>query len=198
MKTMPCLVSLLLVAACGGGAKHPKTTSPEPDTEPGDTVEPIADQTPAEPESEPEPPPPPPKQWSATVELDPVKGSKVKRATLRFSQTEGEAARIASDAPLEGLRPGTYQLVLHQGAECGKNATKAGAPWQETTGAVPALQVKKGTPVAIEHSDLELALDGEQSILGHALVLHADKKGKPGKALACGVIAPEQATESDE
>jgi hypothetical protein len=33
-----------------------------------------------------------------------------------------------------------------------------------------------------------LTLDGNTSIVGHTLVLTADKKGKPGKPLACGPI----------
>jgi len=34
-----------------------------------------------------------------------------------------------------------------------------------------------------------IQLDGDTAIVGHTLVLHDDKKGKPGKALACGPIA---------
>jgi hypothetical protein len=33
-----------------------------------------------------------------------------------------------------------------------------------------------------------LQLDGDGTIVGHTLVLHDDKKGKPGKVLACGPI----------
>jgi len=33
-------------------------------------------------------------------------------------------------------------------------------------------------------------LDGEQAITDRTLVLHADRKGKPGKAIACGRIEP--------
>jgi len=33
-----------------------------------------------------------------------------------------------------------------------------------------------------------VSLDGDGTIIGHTLVLHDDKAGKPGKALACGAI----------
>jgi hypothetical protein len=35
----------------------------------------------------------------------------------------------------------------------------------------------------------QFQLQGDAVVVGHSLVLHADAKGKPGKALACGAIA---------
>jgi hypothetical protein len=33
-----------------------------------------------------------------------------------------------------------------------------------------------------------VALDGDDTIVGRTLVLHADRKGKAGKILACGPL----------
>jgi hypothetical protein len=184
----PLMIALTMaVASCGGSAKQP--TEPVPDDLDDGRVEPIEDE---EPVAEPEPPPPLPQQWHAYVELAPVKGAKMKPAVLRFSQVEGESASVASDAPFDGLKAGTYHLVFHEGGDCGKNATKAGAPWAEMAEALPALVIAKGKPAALDASDLSLMLDGEQTVVGHALVLHADKKGKPAKAVACGVVFVEE------
>jgi hypothetical protein len=43
---------------------------------------------------------------------------------------------------------------------------------------LPSIDVESGA----------LPLDGDSSIIGKALVLHADRRGKLGKAVACGLI----------
>ena len=190
MKRVSLIIALFTVA-CGGGSKHP---GPVIVDEPDDNrVEPIEDEEPVE---EPEPPPPPPQVWHATAQLAPVKGSKMKPAVLHFSQTEGEAATMASDAALTGLKPGRYHVVFHEGGDCGKNAAKAGAAWSELAEAVPPIVIAKGANEAVSASDLALVLDGDQTIVGHAIVIHEDKKGKPGKAMACGVVLLD--TEEDD
>ncbi|HTL34548.1 MAG TPA: hypothetical protein VL326_15575, partial [Kofleriaceae bacterium] len=50
------------------------------------------------------------------------------------------------------------------------------------------LVVLKDLTGAIENTEVAAHLDGEQSLVGHTLALHDDKKGKPGKVLACGAI----------
>ncbi|HTJ46173.1 MAG TPA: superoxide dismutase family protein, partial [Kofleriaceae bacterium] len=170
------LVLVSFLVACGGKAKPAAPTPPPPmDKE----VEPVEDEKP-----DPKPPaPPPPKVWHAKAELAPVKGSKMKAATIAFSQTEGESVQIVTDTPIDGLKAGKYHLVIHEAASCGPNATKAGAAW--SAGAVD-LDVAKGASGSVDQSDGDLMLDGEHSVVGHTLVLHDDKKGKPGKAVACG------------
>jgi Cu/Zn superoxide dismutase len=169
----------MLFAGCGGKAKAPKAAPPP---SPEKEVEPIADPEPAA-----KPAPPPPKMWHAKAELTPAKGSKMKPSTVSFSQTEGDSVQVATDAPIDGLKPGKYHLVIHEGAACGANATKVGAAWG-SGGAPLDIDVAKGGAGSIDQADRELALDGEASVVGHTLVLHDDKKGKPGKALACGAI----------
>jgi hypothetical protein len=40
----------------------------------------------------------------------------------------------------------------------------------------------------LEDNEFPWSLDSDAGAIGHTLVLHDDKRSKPGKALACGVI----------
>jgi Cu/Zn superoxide dismutase len=184
--------ALLLVAVlfgCGGGSKNttpPITPTPEPAPEVVATPTP----PPPAPEPAPPPPPPPPKQFAAQVELAPIKGQKMKAVVVKFSQQEGKSAVAMSDSAIEGLKPGKYHLVVHEAGDCGPNGTKAGKVWETTAANAIVVEVTKASPTAkIESTDLAIALDGDQSIVGKTLVLHDDKAGKPGKIQACGAIA---------
>jgi hypothetical protein len=181
MKHTQILISVLALAACGGKKAEPAQPKPEP--EPAPAPEPKPEPTP----EPPPPPPPPPKSWNAEAELTPVKGAKIKGTTVTFAQTEGHPATVGSKGWFDGIKSGNYHLVVHEAAACGPNATKAGKPGADIpfvatagmdrldAGEIPALQ-----------------LDGEGTIVGHTLVLHDDKKGKPGKSMACGPIAASQ------
>lgn len=182
MKTSLLLITILAAAACGGGKSAPATPKePEPDQ----NAE--AEKAPAPaPEPEPAPaPPPPPKSWKASAELTPVKGSKIKPATVTFAQEEGGETTIASTGWFTGLKAGKYHLVVHEAAECGANATKAGKATDKTVEFTAA----KGTESLDAPKSATVSLGGDDTVIGHTLVLHDDKKGKPGKALACGPIA---------
>jgi Cu/Zn superoxide dismutase len=187
MKRNVLVVASLFAAACGGKAKPPKAAPPPPPPPAEEAAAPAA--TP-----EPEPPKPePPKEWHAKAELTPVKGAKMKAIAVSLSQTAGESLQLSSEAPLEGLKVGKYHLVIHEAADCGPNATKAGAAWPDAV----EFDVAKGKAAALQQSDRALSLDGEKSVVGHTLVLHDDKKGKPGKALACGAITSADAAATE-
>jgi Cu/Zn superoxide dismutase len=176
MKSHLVLAVVFGLAACGGGSKKTEAPAPEPVAEP-------------EPAPEPEPPPPPPpKVWRATASLTATKGYKVKPVEIALEQTEGEATKIIA-ASIEGLKVGTYHLVFHTGAECGPSATKAGPAWPATAALALTIEVAKGAPAVVDLSNADLKLDGDDSVVGHTLVIHEDKKGKLGKAVACGPIA---------
>lgn len=178
---------LIVAAAACGGSKKAETLGTS-------NTAPPAEPTAPEPPTEPEPPPPPPPQvWTAEAALAPVKGAKVKPFTIAFAQTEGEGATATMEA-LAGLKAGRYHLVVHEGSACGKNATGAGDAWADAGGVIE-LTAAKGAPAALAGEAVTLNLGGDQAVVGHALVLHDDKKGQPGKALACGVIA---LTEDDD
>jgi len=185
MKHTTILLSILAIAACGGGKK----AAPEEPKEPAPEAAPVAETKP-EPAPEPEapPPPPPPKAWKASAELTPVKGQKIKGATVTFAQTEGKPVTVGSSGWFDGIKSGKYHLVVHEAAACGPNATKAGKPVTTPAGDMQ-FTAAKGMD-AVDVGDVEgVSLDGDGSIVGHTLVLHDDKKGKPGKAIACGAIA---------
>lgn len=186
MKIYASLVALLFVAACGGKSKPKPEPKPLVPDETGEDVEPQED-TEAEEETPPEPPPP--QVWHAKADLAAVKGSKMKPATVTFTQTEGDNTGVSAE--LDGLKAGAYHLVIHEAAACGKNATKAGAIWETTASEKIDMSASKGSPVTVDEA-LEVMLDGENTIVGHTLVLHADKKGKPGKAVACGSIVSDE------
>ena len=176
MKRLHILISVVALVACGGKSSEPAQPKPEP---PPPAPEP-------KPEPEPEPPPPPPaKQWHAQAEMTPVKGAKFKGATVTFVQTDGKpGVKIGSTGWFEGIRSAPYHLVVHDGKDCGPNGTKAGKPGAEiqfvATAGMDALDVDDSTAIQV---------DGDATIVGRTLVLHEDKQGKPGKALACGAIA---------
>jgi Cu/Zn superoxide dismutase len=177
-------VSLISAVAlgCGGGAKKP--TSPGPGSDLAEeAVEDVNDPVEEEPA-----PPPQPLEWTAQVELAPVKGVKMKPLTISLKQTEGEGVEIAAADVISGLTPGIYYFVVHESADCGKNAAKIGPAWAPAAGVALSITIAKGEPGELD-SEVDYTLDGEDSIIGHTLVLHADKKGKIGKAVACGAIA---------
>jgi hypothetical protein len=181
MKHTTILISILAIAACGGKKSAPVMPEPEP-------APPVAE-TPPEPAA-PEPAaPPPPKMWKASAELTPVAGQKLKGATVTFAQTEGQpAVAVGSTGWFEGIKSGKYHLVVHESSECGVNAAKAGKPLAATASTEIGFTAAKGMD-ALDIGSVEgVTLDGDATIIGHTLVLHEDKKGKPGKALACGAI----------
>ena len=188
MKHTTMLISILVFAACGGG-KKPAPKPPEETKEAEPEPAPVADTKPAEPEPPPAPeppPPPPPKTWHAQAQLTPVKGAKLKGATVTFSQQEGQPVSVASTGWFDGIKAGKYHLLVHQNSDCGANATKAGKPIAGADIPFAAAKGMAGLDVAQVNA---IQLDGDTAIVGHTLVLHDDKKGKPGKALACGPIA---------
>jgi hypothetical protein len=183
MKHTTILISILAIAACGGKKAAPVAPQePEPETAP------VAETTPEPPAEPAAPPPPPPKEWKATAELTPVKGQKIKGATVTFAQTEGQPVAVGSTGWFEGIKSGKYHLVVHESPECGANAAKAGKPMAATAAAPIGFTAAKGMD-ALDVGTVEgVSLDGDSTIIGHTLVLHEDKGGKPGKALACGAI----------
>jgi hypothetical protein len=187
MKHTTILISILAIAACGGGQKPEPAPPKEPEPAPKEP-EPVAETKPPEPEPAPEPPPPPPppKSFLAQAQVMPTKGSRFKGTVVTFTQEEGQPVAVGSVGWFDGIKAGKYHLVVHAGADCGANAAKAGKP---IATADMSFTVAKGTSSLEVGQVATITLDGEGAIIGHALVLHDDKRGKPGKALGCGTIA---------
>ena len=164
-------VAAVALTACGGST---------PKKAPVETVKTV--------EKKEEAPPPPPAEKEpvilhAKAEMTPAKGSKLEPFVVGFMQRQGDNALVMADLPV-GVKPGTYRYVVHDGGEC----AKPGAVWGETKDAELKLVVLEDLTGAIENTELAAHLDGETTLIGHTLVLHEDKKGKPGKVLACGPI----------
>ncbi len=174
------MVTLTLLASCGGSGKYPRTEKASK----ARASEPEEDQ-----EAEPDSPPKKKqrKQLYAKAALTPVKGTKLKPLIVSFSQRGDEETSIESD-DMNGAKPGTYWLIVHKGDKCGPNATKAGAPWPGASQEKLRIVVGKDLTGGLEASVVRFDLTGDDGAVGHVLLLHENKKGKPGKALACGVI----------
>ncbi len=150
------------------------------DAAPAEPAKPAEPEKPAEAEK-----PPAPKMFHAKATLAPVKGAKQKAATVSFTQEEGKPA--TSTGSFDGLKPGKYHLTVHDAKDCGPNATKAGKAFAPAASADLSFDAKKDG-ANIDSGGVDVKLTGDDSIVGHVLVLNDDKKGKPGKALACGPI----------
>jgi hypothetical protein len=188
MKRFAATVAVLVGGGCGGGRIHRPYAPPEPDDHRhGEEVELSEDEPIEEREDDGRRYPLPPEEWRATVTLEPVHRATLRPLVLTMTQVEGEGVRIVSQTPIEGLGRGVYHLVVHEGRACGRNATKVGAPFEAAAVDMPVVVMKGETPTIDDYYDL--MLDGRWSIVGRTLVLHADRKGQPGKALGCGTIA---------
>jgi hypothetical protein len=169
---MRFLCVVLGLVACGGSApkKAPVKSGP------------VAKETP-----NPQPPAPPaekqPVIHHAKASMAPTAGSKLEPFVVGFMQHEGDNALVMADLPV-GVKPGTYHYVIHDGVDC----AKPGPAWRVTKDVDLKLVVLKDLTGALDNTELAAHLDGEQTIMQHTLVLHDDRKGKPGKALACGTI----------
>lgn len=141
----------------------------------------------AQPEAQPQPAPQPQatRVVAAAAELTPVGGARVKPTTVVIQQTEGQPAKI-SEVDFQGLHPGKYQLVVHENAECGPNASKVG---RATMPVAATVDVAQGAPGKVEQGQVEVTLEGDQSIVGKTLVLHEVRGGKPSVPQACGQIS---------
>jgi Cu/Zn superoxide dismutase len=122
---------------------------------------------------------------AAKAALTPVKGAKQPPGVVTFTQG-ASGTNVTSD--FSGLPRGRYHLVIHDGTECGPNATQAGAPWKGGEAVKLSFAVGGDEAGNIDESGVALMLDGVAPIVGQTLVLHDDKKGAPGKTLACGII----------
>jgi pyruvate/2-oxoglutarate dehydrogenase complex dihydrolipoamide acyltransferase (E2) component len=183
MKQTTMLISILAIIACGGKKPPEEPKEPEPEAA---TPAAAAEDKPA---TEPPPalePEPAPKASKAQADLAPNKGVRIKGTTVTFTQQEGQPIAVASAGWFDGIKAGKYHLVVHQGADCGKNAAKTGKATEG--GDIPFTATKSTDSLSVDPV-ATLQLEGDRAIVGHTLVLHEDKRGKPGKALACGTIS---------
>jgi Cu-Zn family superoxide dismutase len=143
----------------------------------------------------------------ARAELQPTQGNQV-HGTVTFEQT---AAGVRVRAELEGLSPGVHGFHIHEFGDCtAPDASSAGDHWnpmQHTHGAPEAATAErhlgdlgnitagKDGKATYDRVDSLLAITGTHSIVGHAVIVHAQAddltsqpSGNAGSRLACGVI----------
>jgi len=141
----------------------------------------------------------------ATVILSPATGSNV-RGTVNFFQSK-DTVRV--EASLTGLTPGLHGFHIHEKGDCSvPDASSAGGHFNPTgmqhgaptdasrhTGDFGNLEADAQGNARYAQSFPDLKLDGANSILGKAMIVHAkadDLKTQPsgdaGERVACGVI----------
>jgi Cu-Zn family superoxide dismutase len=141
----------------------------------------------------------------AFVEIHPTRGNTV-HGRVDFEKVE-KGVRVT--AHLSGLSPGTHGFHIHEKGDCSSpDASSAGGhfnPTDEPHGAPDDLKRHAGDLGNIEANDkgeasydrvdTMIALDGPNSIIGRALIIHQDKDdfktqptGNAGARIGCGVI----------
>ena len=194
MKSITWIFATSLVVGCAGKKKEPVQPVPEPQPTAEAEGQKPADPptTPPAPTPEPTPPPPPaPTVFKAKADMAPVKGVKIKPQTITLQQEQGKGSTVTGGW-FEGLKKAKYHFVVHEKGDCAANATKVGPAFAGAGESKVTMDASKDQ-TNIDHSGLSWPLEGDTSVVGKALVLHEDKKGKPGKAVACGVIAKDDA-----
>ena len=141
----------------------------------------------------------------AVAVLSPTKGNSVS-GLVTFTKVEG-GVKIVAD--VTGLTPGNHGFHVHEFGDCSAaDATSAGGhfnPHHMQHGAPDAarrhagdfgnLEADASGKVHYEHVDTTISLEGADSIIGHAVIVHEkadDLKSQPtgnaGARVACGVI----------
>ena len=141
----------------------------------------------------------------ASAALEPTKGNEAS-GTITFKR-EGNVVHV--QGPLAGMKPGEHGFHIHEKGDCScPDAECAGphfSPEKMPHGAPSVAQRHAGDlgnvtadgegAATVDVKDSVLKLEGDDSIIGRAVVLHAnpdDLKSQPsgnaGPRIACGVI----------
>jgi superoxide dismutase, Cu-Zn family len=147
----------------------------------------------------------------AVSNLNPTQGNNA-NGTVSFIQ---KSDQILVDARFDGLTPGQHGFHVHEKGDCSApDAMSAGGhfnpggsghggPSHETrhAGDLGNLEAdasgKASLQLTVPAKQLSLATEGANSIIGKALIVHADPDdyktqptGNSGKRVACGIIKP--------
>ena len=141
----------------------------------------------------------------AVVVVHPVGTSQVK-GKITFTQVP-EGIKISGD--VDGLKPGEHGFHVHEHGDCGGDgAAAAGAHFNPTNqkhggpdsperhvGDLGNLVADENGHAHYERVDKIISLEGEHSIIGRSIVIHADRDdfttqptGASGTRIACGLI----------
>jgi len=142
----------------------------------------------------------------ALVVLSPTQGNNV-QGTIYFTKLR-EGIRIQGE--VTGLKPGMHGFHIHEKGDCSAPDAMSAGPHYD-----PTHQMPHGAPTSVQRHmgdfgnieanaagiakinivDRTITLDGPDTIVGHAVIVHADPDdlksqpaGKAGARIACGVI----------
>ena len=156
------------------------------------------------------PPPPPPAATGpvtrAAAQLRPAKDGKVE-GTVNFAAAPGGGVHVTGK--ITGLAPGTHGFHVHEFGDCSAadfasagghfNPTGQphGAPKDAThhVGDFGNIEAGADGTATIDYTDAGGSFDGRRSVLGRAVVVHANPddlktqpSGNAGGRVACGVV----------
>lgn len=141
----------------------------------------------------------------AVAVLHPASGSQV-MGTVTFTQA-GSEVKVVAD--ITGLTPGKHGFHIHEFGDCSAaDASSAGGHFNPTkhqhgapdasdrhAGDLGNIEADASGKAHLEWSDKMMKLSGDESIVGHAVIVHEkvdDLKTQPtgnaGGRVACGVI----------
>jgi len=140
----------------------------------------------------------------AVGEIHPLKDNHV-TGTVTFTKVPG-GVRIVAD--IEGLKPGEHGFHVHEHGSCEGDGTSAGGHYNPTNskhggpdsperhvGDFGNLVANAEGKAHYDRVDTLISLEGEQSIIGKSLVIHADRDdfvtqptGNSGPRIGCGLI----------
>lgn len=141
----------------------------------------------------------------AVANLQPTANNSV-TGTVTFTQMEGHVHVVAH---ISGLTPGVHGFHVHETGDCSApDATSAGGHYNPSamqhsapdsamrhTGDLGNVVADSTGNAHLDYMDMHLALNGEHSIVGKAVIVHADPDdfttqptGNAGARIACGVI----------
>lgn len=141
----------------------------------------------------------------AIAVLHPTNGNNVK-GIVRFAKT---ADGIQVEAEIEGLKPGKHGFHIHQYGDCSSGDGKSAGGHFNPEGAAHAgpdhekrhigdlgnITADENGKATFSRLDKVLHLNGEDSIIGRGVIVHADADdlksqptGAAGGRVACGVV----------
>ncbi|HEV8255109.1 MAG TPA: superoxide dismutase family protein [Vicinamibacteria bacterium] len=141
----------------------------------------------------------------AVAVLMPAKDGKA-AGTLTFAKADG-GVRITGR--ITGLNPGTHGFHVHEYGDCSApDFASAGGHFNPTAqphagpkdahrhaGDLGNVEAGADGSVSVDYTDADMRFDGDKSILGRAVVVHANAddlktqpSGNAGGRVACGVI----------
>ena len=142
----------------------------------------------------------------AVAVLTPTQGNNVQGTIYFIKLADG----VRVEGEVVGLKPGPHGFHIHEKGDCSAPDAMSAGPHYDPThhmphGAPTSVQRHMGDFGNIEANaagiakinivDRTITLDGPDSIVGHAVIVHADPDdlksqpaGKAGARIACGVI----------